>query len=70
MLKLAAFFISFLLNLLIFLKTPKENVGLSSFAPKIDVFGSPSSTERFINIFLAVGIFIYLSIAFTLNLIS
>jgi protein translocase SecG subunit len=68
MLKLIFFIISLLLIGIIFLRTPKESVGLSSFATKTDILGSPSSAERSLNILTAVGIFIYLSIALTLNL--
>lgn len=68
MLKLIVFIISILLIGIIFLRTPKESVGLSSFATKTDILGSPSSAERFLNILTAVGIFIYFIIALTLNL--
>jgi protein translocase SecG subunit len=68
MLKLIVSIISILLIGIIFLRTPQESVGLSSFATKTDILGSPSSAERFLNILTAVGIFIYFSIALTLNL--
>jgi protein translocase SecG subunit len=68
MLKLIFFIISILLIGIIFLRTPKESVGLSSFATKTDVLGSASSAERFLNILTAIGIFIYFTIALILNL--
>jgi protein translocase SecG subunit len=68
MLKLIGFIVSILLIIIIFLRTPKENVGLSSFATKSDILGSPSSAERFLNILTVFGIFIYFGIALTLNL--
>ena len=68
MLKLIGFVVSLLLIVIIFLRTPQENVGLSSFATKSDILGSPSSAERFLNILTAVGIFIYFSLALQLNL--
>ena len=68
MLKLIGFVVSLLLIIIIFLRTPKDNVGLSSFATKSDILGSPSSAERFLNILTAVGILIYFGIALTLNL--
>ena len=68
MLKLIGFVVSILLIIIIFLRTPKDNVGLSSFATKSDILGSPSSAERFLNILTAVGILIYFGIALTLNL--
>jgi protein translocase SecG subunit len=67
MLKLVGFIVSILLIIIIFLRTPQENVGLSSFATKSNILGSPSSAERFINILTAFGIVIYLSIAVILN---
>ena len=68
MLKLIGFIVSILLIIIIFLRIPKENVGLSSFATKSDVLGSPSSAERFLNILTVVGILIYFGIAITFNL--
>jgi protein translocase SecG subunit len=67
MLKLIGFVVSILLIGVIFIRTPQENVGLSSFATKSNIFSSPSSSERFLNIFTAFGIVIYLSIALILN---
>ena len=68
MLKLIGFIVSVLLIIVIFLRTPQENVGLSSFATKSDMFSSPSSAERFLNIVTALGIIIYFSVALILNL--
>lgn len=70
MLKLVGFIVSILLIIIIFLRIPQENVGLSSFATKSDILGSPSSAERFLNILTAIGIGIYFSIAVGLNLTS
>ena len=70
MLKLIGFIVSILLIIVIFLRTPKDNVGLSSFATKSDILGSPSSAERFLNVLTVVGILIYFGIAIQLNLIS
>jgi protein translocase SecG subunit len=67
MLKLIGFIVSILLIGVIFLRTPQENIGLSSFATKSDILGSPSSAERFLNILTAFGIIIYFSIALILN---
>ena len=49
MLKLIGVIVSILLIIVIFLRTPQENVGLSSFATKSNILGSPSSAERFLN---------------------
>jgi preprotein translocase subunit SecG len=70
MLKSIGFLISILLIVIIFLRVPQENVGLSSFATKSDLLGSPSSAERSLNILTGLGILIYLAIAIQLNLIS
>jgi protein translocase SecG subunit len=70
MLKLIGFLVSILLIIIIFLRTPQENVGLSSFATKSDILGSPSSAERFLNVLTVVGILIYFGIALRLNLRS
>ena len=70
MLKAIGFIISILLIIIIFLRLPKENVGLSSFATKSDLLGSPSSAERLLNILTGIGILIYFSIAIQLNLAS
>lgn len=67
MLKLIGFIVSILLIGVIFVRTPQENVGLSSFATKSDILGSPSSAERFLNILTASGIIIYFGIALILN---
>ena len=70
MFKLIGLIISILLIIVIFLRTPQENVGLSSFATKTDILGSPSSAERSLNVFTVLGILIYFGIALTLNLTS
>ena len=68
MLKILAFIISFFLVVIIFLKIPQENIGLSSFATKSDILGSPSSVQRFLNILTAIGILFYFLTAVCLNL--
>jgi protein translocase SecG subunit len=68
MLKSFGFIISIFLILIIFLRIPQENMGLSSFATKSDILGSPSSAQRSLNILTAFGIIIYFIIAIALNL--
>ena len=70
MLKIFAIFTSLSLILIIFLRIPQENVGLTSFATKSDLLGSPSTAQRFLNILTAVGILIYIGIAVKLNLLN
>lgn len=68
MLKILAFIIHISLIAIIFLKIPKENMGLASFATKSNLLGSPASAQRFLNIGTAIGILIYFLIALQLNL--
>ena len=70
MLKAIGFTVCMLLVIIIFLRLPQENIGLSSFATKSDFLGSPSSAEKFLNTLTAFGILIYLGIAFQLNFSS
>ena len=68
MLKLIGIFISIFLIFIIFIQLPQENIGLTSFANKTNLLGSPSSAQRFLNILTAFGILIYFGIAIQLNL--
>ena len=67
MLKTFWFAISVFLILIIFLRMPQENVGLSSFANKSDIFGSPSSTQKTLNYITGITVLVYFLIAFYLN---
>ena len=69
-LKLFAFLISIFLIVIIFLRIPRESVGLGSFATKSDLLGSPSSAQKFLNIFTALGIFGYVLLAIQLNFLN
>ncbi|KAI2508729.1 Preprotein translocase SecG subunit (chloroplast) [Fragilaria crotonensis] len=68
MFKTLWFVMSLFLILIIFLRMPQENIGLSSFANKSDIFGSPSSTQRTLNYITGISVVGYLLIAFYLNL--
>ena len=68
MLKILAFIVDYCLIAAIFLRLPEENMGLTSFAAKSNLLGSPVSAERFLNRGIAVGILIYFLIALQLNL--
>jgi len=68
MLKQIGFIINIFLILIIFLRMPNESAGLSSFATKSDLLGSPSSAQRSLNILTAFAVVIYLIIALKLNL--
>ena len=70
MLKTFGICISIFLIIIIFLRVPQENVGLASFANKSNLLGSPRSAQRFLNILTFVGIFLYLGIAFQINLLN
>lgn len=67
MLKQIGFIISIFLIVIIFLRVPQESVGLSSFATKSDLLGSPSSAQRSLNIITGIAILIYFAIAIKLN---
>jgi preprotein translocase subunit SecG len=67
MLKQIWFIISIFLILIIFLRVPQDSVGLSSFATKSDLLGSPSSAQRSLNILTGIAILIYFTIAIILN---
>jgi len=68
MIKLLGLIDSIFLIGIIFLRIPKESMGLTSFATKIDLFGSTILAERSLNILTAFGILIYFGIAIQLNL--
>ena len=68
MLKILGLINSVFLIGIIFLRVPQESAGLSSFATKTDLLGSPSSAQRFLNILTAFGIFIYFGLAIQMNL--
>ena len=70
MLQIIGAFISLVLIIIILIRIPKESVGLASFANQSNLLGSPSSAERFLNILTITAIFLYLAIAFQLNLSS
>ena len=67
MLKQIGFLISIFLIVIIFLRMPQESMGLSSFATKSDLLGSPSSAQKSLNILTAFAILIYFGIAIKLN---
>lgn len=71
MLKLIAFIINICLIIIILLQTTKENVGLSSFANKNNLFKrSPSSIEQLVKILTAFGILMYFGLAVRLNFLN
>jgi hypothetical protein len=63
MLKQIWFGMSVFLILIIFLRIPQESIGLSSFANKSDLLGSPSSAQRSLNILTGCVILIYFILA-------
>nr|YP_010021037.1 SecG [Chaetoceros muellerii]QOK36056.1 SecG [Chaetoceros muellerii]UHB41385.1 preprotein translocase SecG subunit [Chaetoceros sp. DS1] len=58
--------LSLSLNIIIFVRSPKNN-SLASFATKINLLGSPSSAERTLNNLTLLGIVLYLFFAIQLN---
>jgi len=65
-LKIIWLLLSFFLILIIYLRVPR-NQGLTSFATKSDLLGSPNSTEKFLNNFTLALIIGYYIIAVKLN---
>lgn len=55
------------LILIIFLRMPQETVGLSSFANKSDILGSPTSAQKTLNIITGLSVIAYIFFAFKLN---
>lgn len=68
MLKQIWFLISLFLIVIIFLRMPQDTIGLSSFANKSDLLGSPSSAQRSLNILTAIAILVYFGLALYFNL--
>jgi preprotein translocase subunit SecG len=68
MLRLFLFAISIFLITIIFLRMPQESIGLTSFATKSTLLGSPSSAQKSLNILTAFGILLYLILAVLSNL--
>ena len=66
MLKLIWLITNVLLILLILIRIPNNN-GLTSFITKSDFFGSPTSTEKFLNGFTWFLILCYLLLAIKFN---
>ena len=66
MLKIIGIFISIFLIIIIFLRIPQENLGLTSST----ILNSPSSSQRFLNILTILCIFIYFGIALKLNFLG
>jgi preprotein translocase subunit SecG len=67
MLKQLWFVVWVVLIAIIFLRVPQESIGLSSFANKSDLLGSPSSAQRSLNILTGCGILIYFTLAIYFN---
>ena len=68
-LKLIWILLSIFLIFIIFSRVPR-NQGLTSFATKSDLLGSPNSTEKFLNNFTLILIIIYYLIAIKLNMVN
>ena len=67
MLKILGIFISIFLIFIIFIQLPQESAGLTSFANKTNLLGSPSSAQRFLDFLTVVSILVYFGIAVKLN---
>ena len=67
MLKLLGLIVSIVIIGLIFLRIPRENVGLSIFMNDNNFLGSFSSSQRLLNVLIGILLIVYLFIAFQLN---
>ena len=67
MLKSLWYILSFLLILIIFLRTPKESKGLSSTVINSNVFGTPTSADQNLNYFIGIIVICYLGLIFNLK---
>ena len=70
MLRLFLFAISIFLIPIIFLRVPQESTGLGSFATKSNLFSSPTSAQKTLNLVTGVGILLYLILAIQSNISS
>ncbi len=68
MLKNIWFILSLFLIVIIFLRLPPDNNGLSNFMGNSNVFGAPTSTEQTLNSIIVFLIICYLILAFYLNI--
>nr|YP_009497061.1 preprotein translocase SecG subunit [Psammoneis obaidii]AWT39774.1 preprotein translocase SecG subunit [Psammoneis obaidii] len=67
MVKQISVLISLFIIFIIFWRMPQQNIGLSSFANKSDLLGSPSSAQKFLNLITGISILIYFVCAIILN---
>lgn len=68
MIKKIWFAFSLFLIAIIFLRMPKENTGLTSFANKSDILGSPTTAEKTLNIITTLSVIGYVVFAFKLDI--
>ena len=68
MLKQVSVLISLFTIFIIFWRMPQQNVGLSSFANKSDLLGSPTSAQRALNYITGFSILIYFVCALIYNI--
>ena len=68
MLKQISTLISLFLIFIIFWRMPQQDIGLSSFANKSDLLGSPTSAQRSLNFITGLAILIYFILAIVFNI--
>ena len=67
MLTLIQYLISLFLIIIIFVRIPEDNAGLTSFTTTSTIFGSPKSAQRILNSLTGISILAYLLLAVLLN---
>jgi len=70
MLHFIGILINFFLIIIIFLRVPQEDVGLTASPFKTNSMYSSNTFQKFVNIFILINILIYFSIAIKLNIIN
>ncbi len=68
MLTLFGLIVNIILIGLIFLRIPRENVGLAIFTNDNNFLSSFSSAQKTLNIVIGIGVIIYFMVAFQLNI--
>lgn len=60
--------ISFFLILIILSRVSEKDAGLSSFATKSTILGSPGKAQKFLNILTSIAVLFYLILAIVNNI--
>ena len=70
MLDFFSIFLSIVLILIIFLRSPKDSAGLTNFTTSNNLLNSSVSGDSFLNYLILTGVILYIGIAIKLNLLN